>query len=221
MELLSACYYRHGKNAVSLLVQKYKYRQVPILFACICMGEEKDAGRAGGYMTEQILQWFRRISFKRLYQNQEKGMERLEESLCETIQETDRELESSKIMTEDKKVNLSGIFCIDDRYLILRRGSGRICLINRAFGRVHIQHMHRQKERNEIIMEQGILQRDIGVLFTMESFFQYITDEMIRNGLAVSEVSTEEQMDRHLKELGRESERLGRIETGIILLRTQ
>lgn len=226
MELLSACYYQQGKNEVSLLLQKYRYRQVQILFTCICAGTGTNAGRAGGYMSEQILQWFRELHFKKVFRNPVKSMDRLEESLYEVIQRTDGELENSHIMGKDKKVDLAGIFCIENRYVMLCRGAGRICLVNTAFGRVHIQHMHirhmhMEGKEGAMVMEQGILQPDIAVLFSMESFYQYVTEEMIRDGLAVREVVTEEQMDRHMRELGKEGERLGGVDMGAVLLRTR
>ncbi len=228
MELLSACYYQQGGNNVSLLLQKYRYRQVQILFTCICAGTGKSAGRAGGYMSEQMLQWFRKLYFKELFRNPEKSMNRLEEGLWEVIRRTDGELEHSKIMEEKRKVDLAGIFCIENRYVMLWRGAGRVCLVNTAFGRVHIQHISRDSRDKEgrdregtMVMEQGILQPDIAVLFSMESFYQYVTEEMIRDGLAVREVVTEEQMYRHIRELGKEGERLGGVDMGAVLLRTR
>ena len=44
---------------------------------------------------------------------------------------------------------------------------------------------------------------------------------MIKDGLAVREVVTEEQMDRHMRELGKEGERLGGVDMGAVLLRTR
>ena len=143
MELLSACYYQRGRNDASLLLQKIRYRQVQILFTCICAGTGNGAGRAGSYMAEQILHWFRNLDIKDIFRKPEKGLMRLEESLCKAVYRTDGELEYSGMMGEERKVNVVGMFCIENRYVMFRRGAGHVCLVNTAFGRVHIRHMCR------------------------------------------------------------------------------
>lgn len=297
MELLSACYYQRGRNDASLLLQKIRYRQVQILFTCICAGTGNGAGRAGSYMAEQILHWFRNLDIKDIFRKPEKGLMRLEESLCKAVYRTDGELEYSGMMGEERKVNVVGMFCIENRYVMFRRGAGHVCLVNTAFGRVHIRHMcrlcrcvgdgrdgrdsgysggsrdiadgrnsedsegsrdivdgrnnrdgrdsgcsrnsrdgkdsgsgrnsgdgrddrNREGQEDRMCIEQGVLQPDIVMLFSMDDFCRYVTDKMIEDGLAVREVVTEEQMDRHIKELGKEGERLGGMDMGAVLLRT-
>lgn len=218
MELLSACYYQQGRNGISLLLQKFRYRQVQILFTCICAGNGSSADREGSYMAEKILHWFRNLDFKYIMRKPEKGLMRLEESLYKAVYRTDGELEYSGMAGENRKVDVAGIFCIENRYVMFRRGAGHVCLVNTAFGRVHIRHMCRMEDR--ISIEQGVMQPDIVMLFSMDVFCRYVTDKMIEDGLAVGEVVTEEQMSRHIRELGKEGERFGGTNMGAVLLRT-
>ncbi len=220
MDILSTCYCRQGKQGVSLLLQQYRYKGVRIIFACIFMGMGENMGRAGGYMAEQTLQWFRGLNLKKLARGKEKYMERLGKSLQQVILDTDRVLDDSGIMSQGVKVNLAGMVCVENRILMLQRGAGRICLINRAFGRTHMRYLRREEDEPTIV-ERGILQPNVGILLSMNSFYDYITEKMVANGLDIREVVSEEQMYRHLQELGREAERLGGKEIGLILLRTK
>jgi len=220
MEFLSACYLQQGKNALSLLLQQYRCGRTQMLFTCVCIGRGENAGRAGGYMTEQLLQWFRELPFKKLYKSREKGMERLAEYICEVVGRVDLELENSRITPGGQRVDYAGMICLGERYLMLCRGTGRIYLINTAFGRCHVGCFTGEGQGGGMFLEQGILQQDIGLLFTSEAFCGCITEEMIREGLAVGEVTTGGQMGRHLKELAGEAERRGGADMGAVFLRT-
>jgi len=218
MEFLSACYLQQGKNAVSLLLQQYCCRQSQVLLGCVCVGEGADAARAGGYMAEQVLQWFRGLPLKKLSRNQERAMGNLEEALCVTLRRIDCGLEYS-MAAGGRRAGFAGVLCIGDRYLLLRRGAGRICLINRAFDRVHIRWFGGDPAE-ESYMERGILQPGLCLLSASEGFFDHVTERMIGEGLSVSEFETEKQMDRHLKELAGEGERRGGSNMGAVLMRT-
>jgi len=230
MEYLSVCYLEQGENSASLLLQQYQYKKAQVLFACICMGEEPNARRAGGYFTEQLLAWFRGLNLKKLFRHRDKGMKNVMKGLFEVVRRVDRELEDSRITAEGEAVSFAGIFCLEDRYLILRRGIGQIVLINTAFQGAYLQFLGRdaggcetgrEMEVAGMGMEQGIVQPEIGLLLAMKPFYEYVTESMIKEGLAVSQVKTEEQMARHLKELAREGERRGGIALGAILLRSR
>ncbi len=245
MELLSTFYYQQENNRISLLLQQYHYRKVNVLFSCICSGRGELAERAARYMTEQLLRWFRSLPLSKICRRKGKELAGIGEDLRKVIWRTDRELESSRMMAGRDKIDLTGIFCLQDRCLMLHRGTGHICLINKAFGRVHIhsvyedmcgsKHLNHKIQEQDISaentelgnknslsidMEEAFLESDIVLLLASASFWMGVTEEMIKDGLSAEAVGTEEQMERHLKEIGREAERCGGENMGAVLLRT-
>lgn len=242
MELLSTFYYQQGNNKISLLLQQYHYRKVNVLFSCICNGRGQMAERAARYMAGQLLQWFRALPLNKICRGKGKELAGIGEGLRKAIRRADRELENSGVAAGRDKVELTGIFCLRDRCLTFRRGTGHICLINKAFGQVHIRPVYEEecvgelfnnnigegelfignveiKDKNNYI-EEWVLESDIVLLLSSESFWKEVTEEMIKDGLSAEAVGTEEQMDRHLKEIGREAQRRGGENMGAVLLRT-
>ena len=217
MFYLSGCYRQQSKNAASLLLQQCRCGHAHMLFACVCSGKGEDAEKAGDYMTERLWQWFRGLDGKKPTRNLGRGMRRLAKSLEETVRRID--LEWSKLQNSER-VDFSGVFCLEDNYLLIHRGQTRIYLMNTAFGRGHARRLDGEKGRRELEMEQGILQQDVGLLFATESFFDWVTDKILAEGLFVGETPTEEQMERHLKELAGEGERKGSLGVGAIFVRT-
>lgn len=218
MDFFTACYRQQGENTASLLLQQYQYRHMQIVFACVCT-DRGNGGRAGGYMTERLLAWFRGLNLKNLVRKREKKMDLLLEELTAVVREIDKELEDGG-MAGEGKAGFAGFFCIEDSYIMLCRGGTGICLINTGFGRVCLRRLGVNGSGDALSSGQGSLQPDIGLLLATGSFYEYVTEPMIKEGLFVREISTEKQMERHLTELGREGERQGGLNLGAILLRS-
>ncbi len=218
MDFFTACYRQQGENTASLLLQQYQYKNMQIVFACICT-ERGNGGRAGEYMTERLLAWFRGINLKRLFRKREKKMDLLLEELAAVVGEIDKELEDGG-MAGEGKTGFAGFLCIEDSYIMLCRGETGICLINTAFGRVCLRRLGGKGGGDVLRPGQGSLQPDIGLLLATGSFYEYVTEPMIKEGLFVREISTEKQMEKHLTELGREGERQGGLNLGAILFRS-
>lgn len=219
MLFLSACYLQQGRNAASLVLQQYRCRHSQVFFGCVCVGAGENGAREGGYMAEQILQWFRGLPIKKLLKNREKAMDRLEEELGGTLRRIDAGLENSGMAAGGAETGFAGILCLEDSYLMLRRGAGGICLVNRVFGRVHIRRFG-AGAAGGYYAEQGILQPDICLLCASEGFFGHVTEGMIADGLSAAEVETEKQMERHLRELAAEGGRRGGSDMAAVLMRT-
>lgn len=262
MDFFAACYRQQGEESASVLLQQYQYRQMEVVFACVCGA---DRGGAGSYMTERLLAWFRGLDLGRLARSRERQADRVQAKLAEAIEEIDRELlerrlsgkgvwsgkgepekalpegelsgkelprkellweelsekgQMEKRQLEKEKVGLAVFLCIEDIYIIFRRGRTGICLINTTFGRVCLRRIGTRAEKSGMAMELGRLQADVGLLLGTESFYRHIADSMIREGLSVREIYTEKQMERHLAELAGEAERRGGAGMGAILLRT-
>lgn len=215
--ILSACYRRREGGSVPLLLQQYQYKGIQVLFACVFMGGVAEG--AGGYMARQLLEWFRRLDPKKLVRNQERAMAKLSDSLAGVIRRIDGELEGGRMGPEEGRVGFAGIFCLGNDYLMLRRGTQGIYLVNTAFNRAHVQRLHGDWAGGEY-MGQGSLQPDVGLLFATESFSEHISEAMIKEGLGVGEAAAEEQMGRRLKELVEEGARRGSHGIGAVYLRT-
>lgn len=228
MQFLAAYYWQQtcNGNASGLLQQQYVCRGVRVHFSCVCGGRSGD-GMAGSYMTEQILCWFRGLSLKRLTRKPEKALGEAQEGLSRTIQRVDRELASAggvrsgtagTSLTGAGKTALAGILCVGEEFFCFCRGEQRIYLINTGFGRAHMKRLGTESE--ELFVQRGILQPDIGLLFAVGSLWKYVTEQMIKEGLSVREVLMEEQVRKHLNELGEEAQRQGGKDMAAVFIRT-
>lgn len=241
MRFLTACYWHQTRdgdgNGSGLLLQQYVCREVCIHFSCVCRGQGGD-DRAGGYMTEQLLSWFRGLSLKKLVKRREKALERAEAGLRRVILQTDDELAAGGVVG---KTAFSGIFCVGEEFFLFSRGEQRSYLINTGLGRAHIKRLgikgagadEPESERYGIkqtkrhaetaggfYVQRGVLQPDVGLLFASAPFWEHITEQMLREGLSVREVVTEEQMRKHLNELGAEARRQGAGNLAAVFVRT-
>ena len=241
MRFLTACYWHQTRdgdgNGSGLLLQQYVCRGVCIHFSCVCRGQGGD-DRAGGYMTEQLLSWFRGLSLKKLVKRRERALERAEAGLRRVILQTDDELAAGGAVG---KTAFSGIFCVGEEFFLFSRGEQRSYLINTGFGRAHIKRLgikgagadETESERYGIkqtkrhaetaggfYVQRGVLQPDVGLLFASAPFWEHITEQMLREGLSVREVATEEQMRKHLNELGAEARRQGAGNLAAVFVRT-
>lgn len=228
MQFLSVDYWQQARNgnASGLLLQQYVCEGVCVHFSCVCKGQDGNDG-AGGYMTERFLWWFRGLSLKRLTRKPEKALKEAEADLRRVILKTDNELADAGWtrrglartgLAEAGKTAIAGIFCVGEEFFYFFRGEQRIYLINTGFGRAHIRQLG--MEREGLLFQRGILQPDIGLLFVVGSFWEHVTEQMIKEGLFVREVVTEEQMRKHLNELGEEAQRQGGKDMAAVFVRT-
>lgn len=222
MHFLSTDYWQqdqHG-NESGLLLQQYVCEGVCLHFSCVCRGQGGD--RAGGYMTEQLLRWFREISLKRLTRKPEKALEEAQVGLRKVILRTDDELADAGLAGDRTAgtgaTALAGVFCAGEDFFYFCRGGQRIYFINTGFGHAHIRRLG--AEGGGLFFQRGILQPDIGLLFAVDSFWEHVSEGMIKEGLFVRELVTEEQMRRHLNELGEEAQRRGGKDMAAIFVRT-
>lgn len=230
MRFLTAYYWQQtwngDENTSSLLLQQYVCEGVCVHFSCVCGGLDGD-DRAGGYMTEQLLWWFRGLSLKRLVRKPEKMLGKAEAGLRRVIQRADAELAGAgsadsglaDIRPPDAgKAALAGIFCVGEEFFLFCRGEQRIYLVNTGFGRAYVKRLG--AENSGFSAQRGVLQPDVGLLFAAESFWNHVTEQMIKETLSVREVITEEQIGKHLGELGQEAQRQGGKNMAAVFVRT-
>ena len=220
-DFITSIYWQQGHNDSALLLQHYKYKGVPLCFACICAGEGEDKGRAGAYLTGQLLSWFRALPLSRLAGNPEKRLPGLETGLTERIERSKKELRVHGLLQE-KGMDYSGILCVGDHFLLFREGSCQVCLVNRCFDKGHFGRIGEESiPEGDGFFRQGILQQGIGLILATESFCSRLKDREFEECLHVKTVQTREQADRHLLELGCRAEELGGRHMGAVLLLTE
>ena len=70
-------------------------------------------------------------------------------------------------------------------------------------------------------MEWGQLQPGTGLLLGTKDFCRELPETVLKEALWVRETERQEQVERHLRELGREAERRGGGNLGAVLVRVQ
>lgn len=218
-DYITSVYWQREQNDSALLLQHYRYKGVPLCFACICAGEGEAKGRAGAYLTAQLLSWFRALPLRRLAGNPEERMPGLETKLAERIERSKKELRRRGLL-EEEGLDFTGILCAGEYFLLFQEGSCQICLLNRCFDKGHFGRIGEGRiPEGSSIFQQGILQRGIGLLLATESFCSKLRDQELEECLHVKTVGTREQADRHLLELGlRAQEQGGRHMAAVFLL---
>lgn len=217
MDFLSAYYWQQASNRSSLLLQQYACEGTVVLFACVCMGRDGN-GRVSGYMTGRLLCWFRNLNLRRLVKRTEREMKAVRRSLEGVVARTDGELASSGLSEAGQDAALAGVLCVGERFFLFYRGRQRIWLINTSFGRAYTDRIGADGE--VFCVEEGVLEPDVGLLLAVGREGLPDVERMVREGLSVREVLTEEQMERHLRELLAESARRGESDMAAVFLRS-
>ena len=220
-DFITSVYWQREHNDSALLLQHYRYKGVPLCFSCVCAGEGEARGHAGAYLTGQLLSWFRALPLRRLAGNPEERLPGLETMLAERIERSKKELRRRGFLGEEG-LDFAGILCASQYFLLFREGSCQICLLNQCFDKGHFGRIsERQLPEGGSFIQQGILQRGIGLLLATESFCSKLKDQELEECLHVKTVRTGEQADRHLQELGIRAEEQGGRHMGAVFLLTE
>lgn len=229
MELMTG-YYRQKEDSTALLLQQYVCRGVPVCLGCICGGEGREAGIAGGLFTGGLLEEFRGFRLLKAVEKQEKFLGRMERQLYE----------SRKRCGASGDFWTAGILCIGERFLLFSEGAARIVLCNAGFGRPALQeimgggimggsgmgteatggdNMGRDGgERRQLQTKWGSMEMEIGILLASESLFGAVPREDMQNCLWVKNIRDSRQTQKRVQELGRAARRRNDREMGALLL---
>ena len=214
MNFITATYWQSARNDSTLLLQHYQYKHTPLCLITLCDGQNDAQGKAGAYLTGQLLQWFRSLSFSRIIRDPDRSLSVLETHLQTFLPRLQNDLVSCGLLPLAQPLPLSGILCFDDMFLIFSQRNHRIYLLNKGFGQSCIQDLSREmttkpNTSDSLVLRQGILQGDVGILFATETLCTQLTAQEIQECMYVKEIHTENQANRHLQELGGRAEALG------------
>ncbi|WP_318709579.1 hypothetical protein [Candidatus Acetatifactor stercoripullorum] len=229
-DFLTSCYHKRGagkKDGVSLLLQQGTCRQTALAFACVCC----DPAAAGGdrYFTGQLLLWYRRMGALLCAKGRGTESRAVKESLERALRRVDEELLDYRTKMSGKcagkgaekgagkDIEVSGILCGGDGFLLFHRGGQSIYQINTRFLRPNVKKIAGENTevcgsggcgegQERFCIKQGILQPGAGVLLATASFCSNLTEEMLKGCMEMESLRTQRQLDKRLGELGREAE---------------
>lgn len=209
MEFMTG-YYRQKEDSTALLLQQYVCHGVPVCLGCICGGEGRGAGIAGGLFTGRILGEFRRTSLLWAVKRRQECLRRMERQLYRC----------RKSITAPPDFWTAGILAVGEEFLLFHEGAVRIALCNTGFGRPALQEIGGNDPLRGmgLQLQRGSMETGIGVLLASESFYGHIPGEDMRSCLWVKDIRKPGQTQKRLQELGRMAERQGGRQMGALLL---
>lgn len=194
MEYLISCYRRQGERGCSLLLQHYLCRQTPVCFACICTAEEPGA-EACRAAVEGLRVWGRSIPWQKAAKHPEGWLRRLEKELSALPAVSSPAAEgeaSADCRAAAGEFRLTMLLCIGREVLALGGGQN-LLLVNTSLGTGRITPLPGTF--------RGCIEPGAGLLLATDGFLQNAGEERIGEVLRLSEIRTQEQADRHLREL--------------------
>lgn len=222
MKFISSCYWQQGENDSTLLLQQYLCGRQTVLFACVCAGESTAEGVAGGYLSKQLLDWFRGRRLTWAVRKPELFFKRQAARLEQLLERTDRELAEAGLLTgrgtSKTAASLAGVLCLGRECLIFGRGNTEVLLLNRCMGRACAERVPKSES---LYLKRGVMEQDIGLLLATDSFANRIPKKLLEEGLFVEEVLTERQAEKHLQELGEVGEKENGRNMAAVLLYTR
>lgn len=209
MEFMTG-YYRQKEDSTALLLQQYMCRGVPVCLGCVCGGESREAGIAGGSFTGKLLEEFRKINLLGAVRRQPECMKKMERQLYQC-----RESFAAPI-----DFWIAGLLCIGEEVLFFYEGAVRIALCNTGFGRPALQEIGKDARVREtgLQLRRGGMEAGVGILLASESFYEKIPEEDMRSCLWVKDISDPGQAQKRLQELGGMAQRQGGRQMGALFL---
>lgn len=199
MEFMAG-YYRQKEDSTALLLQQYICHGVPLCLGCICGGEGREAGMAGGVFTGRLLEEFRGSSLLKAAGTRVKFMRRIEQHAYRCWERCGT---SEDFWT-------AGILCAGEEFLLFSGGQVKIILCNTGFGRPALREIGGEGvTERKMWSRHGSMETGIGILLASESLYENIPWEDLQSCLAVKDIKDSGQTRKRVRELGSAAERRG------------
>lgn len=202
-------------NATALVLQEMRCTKdgTPILLGCVCTVPHVAEG--GFYLTRQLLEWLYTMPWTDYRRGGNREMDAVEASLKQCIQQADNEL--AHYSGGGCPGTISGIVCMGYSFLLFNRGTQTAHLLNRRFSRGNMRLLAGGEKL--LTIRRGSMQKNLGILLASASLTNSLTDEEVRDCLALGVMGSAEQINRRLRELGEAAKQRGAENPGAILIR--
>ena len=202
----------------------YRKRKKPLFWGCICT-----EGHCGGteswrsaYYVRQLTEWFHRKGRRWCLGEKTGDFDRLRVTLAEAIAGMDAEVAAHDCFLGEKgqgEVELAGLVCGGECFLLFYRGNIRVYLLNRRLSKGHCMRLQGEKLGTMHVLS-GIMQPGIGLLLITEEMAEKCGEERLQECLNISELLQAHRPQRYLEELGREAAKQEGSHMGALLLLT-
>lgn len=201
MELFSGYYRRQEDNSVSLLLEQYVYRGLPVCLGCICAGAGSVGSRRGAEFVARLRDRFRESDLRRAVRQPEKWM-----------MERGRELEREAVEAtgSPEEVSFAGFLCIGESFLLFYRGCYGAYLCNTGLAGSAVKPIFEARQEREVFAFRfGSMEPGIGILLTVKELEKILPQSRLEDCLSVGEIRSPEQTEKRVRELGMAAERQG------------
>lgn len=202
------------KNTTALLLQQVlcKKGEFGIVFACVCAGKTvcEEAGILNAYITEQLQNWFYEKELMNSNGKKKRRLDLLSEELKVLLFRLDKELHYKD------KINICGFLCVDERVLLFGRGTVRLWMLNKRFGRGNIKCLLDKQE--ELSLQIVRIQKNVGLFIATDDLYNRFDQNNIADGLNMWGIVSQKKADKHISELCIAAEKSGGNNVGAILL---
>ncbi|MCM1046452.1 MAG: hypothetical protein NC417_13180 [Candidatus Gastranaerophilales bacterium] len=185
-------FYRRGEDRGSSLTLQQVVRvrgKLPLVLACVC-GEEGPTEKRGdgAAFCVNLTDWFHESALVS----------------CGGRKEPDLSLMMEEVSRMAKGCfSAAGIFCLGNQFFLFYRGEQQVCLLNRRFLHASEKRLSENTDPSgALILQEGVLQNEVGILFGTNAFFAGISQEELIGCLDVHAIGNQSQAERRLKELG-------------------
>lgn len=212
MQYFATHYWRSGeKNTASLVLQQayHKRKRMPVLLACI-----QKNGREKSAFSGEAIDWFYGKCLELCNRNGEKGIKTVERAFTDFLKQAIQEK-----ACDNSEFEVAGILIVGKCFVMFQKGRQRIRLINT---RNHCSFCRDiaidGASVGGLCFQAGIIQKGVGILLTTDVFDENISCDMVQECLNVRELRTQEQVDKHLRELGSVAKKNEKNSLGAVLI---
>lgn len=184
-----------GINPVSLVLQHVKLKGREVCLLCICSSFRQEKG---GYMTEQLVEWFHRVCLPAC---EGRKLPTPEELLESELRHILRELTAQKTKTPEDVLDYGGMLLIGSRFYLFGEGEVMVRLVNYRYNRPQLKPLAAPL--------CGRIQRGAGLLLYTPGLVSHLEIEEMCQILHGEGPWREERLGRRLKELFQESRSRG------------
>lgn len=184
-----------GTSPVSLVLQHVKLRGREVCLLCICNSSRQERG---GYMAEQLVEWFHRVCLPAC-----EGRTVLppEELLEPELRRIRKELMAQEAESAAETLDYGGMLLIGSRFYLFGEGDVMVQLVNYRYNRPRLKPLTAPLA--------GRIQRGAGLLLHTPGLTSHLETEEVCQILHGEGPWREERLGRRLRELFQESRSRG------------